>query len=366
MDRIESLMEGALSQGIFPSAVLLCGDTQAPLYSKAFGKAVIDPPSPARTGTVYDLASLTKPLATAASLMLLVQDNLLGLDQPVARTLTWLAGTDKEAITTRQLLGHCSGLPDWKPYYETLVKEPFEGRRQALRRLLAAEGLVCRPGEQTLYSDVGFMLLQELVESLSKMPLDDFFAARIAGPLGIESLFFRRLGEKGPIGGEAGGNPGHFFAATEDCPWRNRILQGEVHDDNAHLLGGVAGHAGLFGTAAGVWRLVAELCRSFRGQGESRVFSKNVATAFFTVRPGPGSFALGFDTPSRPGSSSGRHFADLSVGHLGFTGVSFWADLQKDAIVILLTNRVHPTRSREGIKHFRPVIHDAAMERFFL
>ncbi|MEW5736379.1 MAG: serine hydrolase domain-containing protein [Thermodesulfobacteriota bacterium] len=366
MNSIEKLMEGAVAQGIFPSAVLACGDTETLRYLQAFGNAVIDPPTPARTETVYDLASLTKPLATAASLMLLVQDGALGLDQPLGEIVSRFSRSDKAHITVRQLLGHTSGLPDWRPYYESLMRVPLERRRAELCELLANEPLVYRPKEQTLYSDVGFLVLQEVVEETAGSPLDEIFETRICRPLGISSLFFRRLSESGAVEDGRQRDTGAGFAATEICPWRNRLLIGEVHDDNAHLLGGVAGHAGLFGTARDAWLLVAELCRSFAGKPGKGLFNPNVVKAFFTVKPGPGSFVLGFDTPSRPGSSSGRYFSDLSVGHLGFTGVSFWADLEKKAIVILLSNRVHPARSREGIKHFRPVIHDAAMERFFL
>ncbi|NVM22381.1 MAG: serine hydrolase, partial [Desulfobacterales bacterium] len=152
------------------------------------------------------------------------------------------------------------------------------------------------------------------------------------------------------------------YAATEDCPWRGKILDGEVHDDNAYAMGGVAGHAGLFGTAKDVYGILKELLNVYEGKPNSGLFHLDVVETFFQHRSDAGSWALGFDTPTRPDSSSGRHFSDQSIGHLGFTGTSFWMDLLRGIIVVLLTNRIHPSRQNEKIKAFRPLLHDSIME----
>jgi CubicO group peptidase (beta-lactamase class C family) len=174
-------------------------------------------------------------------------------------------------------------------------------------------------------------------------------------PLGLENLFFLPLKESEI-------RPGHACAATEDCPWRHKILEGEVHDDNAYVVGGVAGHAGLFGTARDIFGLLQHLLDTYTGKVASKVFQRETVQTFFECQQDQGRFALGFDTPTGLESSSGRYFSDHSVGHLGFTGTSFWMDLEEEVIVILLTNRVHPSRANEKIKDFRPMLHDTVME----
>ena len=170
-------------------------------------------------------------------------------------------------------------------------------------------------------------------------------------PLGLKNLFFisNNLAKTR-----------NSFAATENCPWRNKIVEGQVHDENAYVVGGIEGHAGLFGTADNVHRLLAELLSIYYGERKSKIFHQDLLKHFFKRLPGTDK-ALGFDTPSLTESSCGHHFSENSVGHLGFTGTSFWMDLERSVIVILLTNRVHPSRKNEGIKKLRPEIHDAVM-----
>jgi len=190
-----------------------------------------------------------------------------------------------------------------------------------------------------------------VVERVSDQRLDHFVTDEIYQPLGLNNLFFISRNPAEPRG---------RFAATENCPWRKKILEGQVHDENAYVVGGVEGHAGLFGTADNIYRLLAELLSIYRGQRTSALFHKDLLHRFFKRLPGTDK-ALGFDTPSVSDSSCGRGFSQNSVGHLGFTGASFWMDLEQSVIVILLTNRVHPSRENEGIKKFRPEIHDAVM-----
>jgi CubicO group peptidase (beta-lactamase class C family) len=349
------LMQRGVTDGVFPGGVLVAAHQGRVLFSEAFGLARITPERPVTVNTVFDLASLTKPLATTLAIMLLVQETKLDLDQQLASTIPFFMGTDKQHVTVRQLLSHTSGLPDYRPYYEELLRlEPSE-RKDTLRSLLLAEPLIHEPGKTSLYSDLDFMLLEWLVELVTETPLDRFVQESVYAPLGLEHLFFVRLFD--------GRNKnGLSYAATEDCPWRKEILDGKVHDDNAYVVGGVGGHAGLFATAIDVHILLQELLNTWNGAVNSRLLKEDVVRTFLERQSDAGSWALGFDTPTRPDSSSGKYFSDQSVGHLGFTGTSFWMDLEKEVIVVLFTNRIHPTRDNERIKDFRPLLHDAVME----
>ncbi|MGA6924411.1 MAG: serine hydrolase domain-containing protein, partial [Desulfosarcina sp.] len=277
------------------------------------------------------------------------------LEQPVGEWLPGLAGSDKAGITIRQLLTHRSGLPAHRLFYMTLKSLAPQVRKAAVLDLLKQTPLACRPGQTTVYSDLGFMLLCRVVEAAAGSSLDRIVKEHIYGPMGLDDLFFVDLAGGQRFDGS--------FAATELCPVRNRLLCGEVHDDNAWFVGGVDGHAGLFGTAEAVFRLLRRLVVDCRGDAAASFFSKRVLSEVFhgtAARPLP----LGFDRPALQGSSAGRHFSANTIGHLGFTGVSFWMDLDKDACVILLTNRVHPTRWNAGLTRFRPRIHDRIMEHF--
>jgi CubicO group peptidase (beta-lactamase class C family) len=355
---IRDVMQRAVDDGVFPGAVLLVAKKGEMVFSEAVGFARISPPRPMTADTVFDLASLTKPLATTASLMVLVQQGMVALDGFLGDILPEFAHTDKKDVSIRNLLSHTAGLPDYRPYYEKLKSLPVPEAREGLRRLLVAEPLIHRPGDACLYSDLGFMILQRVIEDVKKTSLDTFVSQAVYGPLGLENLFFV------PLEGNQT-RRGRSYAATENCPWRHKILDGEVHDDNAYVVGGVAGHAGLFGAAQDVLSLLQHLLDVYLGKAASPVFERETVQAFFRRQFDVGSWALGFDAPSRPESSSGRYFTDHSVGHLGFTGTSFWMDLEKEVIVVLLTNRIHPTRANENIKNFRPRIHDIVMETLY-
>jgi CubicO group peptidase (beta-lactamase class C family) len=363
MKAVRELMQRGVTDGVFPGGVLLVAKEGRLTFFEAFGLARLSPERPMTTDTVFDLASLTKPLATSVALMRLVQQGKLNLDQTLGKAIPDFSGTDKAEITIRQLLCHASGLPDYRPYYETLIKHPAADRKSILRKLLSGEDLIHEPGEVCLYSDLGFMILQWLIETATEMSLDRFVEESVYGPLGLKHLFFV------PLQARPGATPANQavvlesqFAATEDCPWRGKILDGEVHDDNAYALGGVAGHAGLFGTARDVYGLLKELLNVYDGKPNSGLFRRDVVETFFERQSDTGSWALGFDTPTRPDSSSGRFFSDQSVGHLGFAGTSLWVDLLEGVMVILLTNRIHPYRKNERIKPFRPILHDTVMD----
>lgn len=356
MEQVEKVMIQAVRDNIFPGGVLLVSVKGSVLFNSAFGSANIISDEKMSTDTVFDLASLTKPLATALAVMKLVQKGELETDGKLGSILPQCRNTDKEMIGIRNLLCHNSGFPDYRPYYLTIKEIPHNNRQDALRDMLVKEPLLSKPGERTLYSDLGFMMLRWVVETVSGERLDRFLMEEIYRPLCLDSLFFVDLNSKDP-----GGKTGKMiFAATEICPWRNRLLEGVVHDDNAYAVGGIEGHAGLFGTALDVNSLLTGLLFTFHGISEDGLFNKGLLRTFFNRQEGT-DWALGFDTPSLNGSSCGRYFSPKSVGHLGFTGTSFWMDLDKSITIILLTNRIHPSRNNIKIKEFRPLLHDAVM-----
>jgi len=350
---VDALMREGLREHVFPGAVLLAGSGDVPLFSEAYGRADLFSGRQMTPETVFDLASLTKPLATTLALARLVDQGRIDLDQPVANWLPALAGSDKATLTARQLLCHQSGLPAHRRFYMRLKSLPAPARKGAVLDLLKQVPLEYRPGQQVVYSDLGFMLLCRLVEAVTGGPMNDFLSAEIYGPMRVNDLFFVDLSGNRRFR--------RAYAATELCPLRKRLLIGEVHDDNAWFAGGIDGHAGLFGTAAAVFKLLRMLVAGYRGHPS--ILSRQILGEVFhgvANNPQP----LGLDRPSAGNSRAGRYFSADTVGHLGFTGVSFWLDLEKDVVVILLTNRVHPFRWNTRLQRFRPRIHDRVMEHF--
>lgn len=352
MEQVDRLMRQAISDDVFPGGVLLVSKGETVMFFKAYGYADIFSEHFMAVDTIFDLASLTKPLATTLAVMKLVSQNKLSLNQHIGSILVPLTRNIKGKICIEHLLSHNSGLPDYRPYYKMLRGLPENQRKDALRRSLAEENLVNPVGKKVLYSDLGFMILCWVIEQISGIRLDRFVREEIYNPLGLEDLFFVDLTSK----------PREVqFASTELCPWRKILLNGLVHDDNAYVVGGVDGHAGLFGTAHDIFRLLFFLLSVYHGETAGDLFEKEVVKQFIK-KEGRSHRVLGFDTPSLNDSSCGRFFSKESVGHLGFTGTSFWMDLASNMIVILLTNRVHPSRKNNKIKAFRPILHDAIME----
>ncbi len=352
MQQVTKLMRQAVDDGVFPGAVLLVSKNGQCVCHEAFGSRDLIARPAMTIDTVFDLASLTKPLATALAVMLLVQEAHLDLAQNLGDLLPHFEKDPKADITVENLLYHNSGLADYRPFYRQIDHLPLDQRKKALRQLLVNEPLIHPIGSQVVYSDIGFMILEWLVEHTGGKRLDRFVSEKIYQPLGLDNLFFVDL---------KGRAPRAAFAATEQCAWRQELLCGQVHDENAFVVGGIQGHAGLFGTALEVYRLLSHLLAAYHGQPATRLFQPAVVRLFFRPLAGTDK-ALGFDTPSLKGSSSGQFFSRNSVGHLGFTGTSFWMDLDRSIIVVLLTNRVHPNRDNEAIKTFRPILHDAVME----
>jgi CubicO group peptidase (beta-lactamase class C family) len=291
------------------------------------------------------------------------------MDDPVEKYLHELVGSPVGRATMVHLLNHSSGLPGWRPLYERIAEqraaqgESFgaDTSRQLALEVIGREPLEYQNGTRSVYSDLGFILLGMVVERVAACGLDRFCAERIYKPIGARPLFFKRT--KGSGVDDAGDGivpPIKQVAPTEHDPRRDRLLRGEVHDDNAHALGGVAGHAGLFGTAmavltvSGLWLQSYLKRQSFLSPDLVRRFVSRQGTA-------GSSWGLGWDTPSSP-SSSGSHFSSQAFGHLGFTGTSVWVDPVAELEVVLLSNRVHPTRENVRIHKFRPYIHDLIYE----
>jgi CubicO group peptidase (beta-lactamase class C family) len=351
MERIDGLMKSGVQEGIFPGGVLLAAKGTNICFCEAYGFSDLFTRTRMRKDTVFDLASLTKPLATTLALMVLAEKSQLTPDQFLAELLPEFSHTDKKDIRIRQLLAHRAGFAPFRPYYFRLAALPVELRKTALREMLIREPPVFQPEEKTVYSDIGFMILDWLIERVSGRRLDKLVESAIYKPLGLIDLFFQSNGNirKGA------------FAATELCPWRNILIKGRVHDPIAWAMGGVAGHAGLFGTADAVFRLLLALLEAYHSQTPGKIFAPAWVRRFLSPYENSGR-CLGFDRPGLPEPSCGPLFSENTVGHLGFTGTSFWLDLDAWVIVILLTNRIHPTRDNIRIRAFRPRIHTAVMQ----
>ncbi len=353
---LRQLKKGA-RDGVFPGAVLLVAKRAKVLLFEAIGYRICFPERlPMEKDTIFDMASLTKPLATTLGIMKLVDRGQLSLDQPLIDILGISLPDDKRFLTPRLLLSHTSGLPDWRPYYLILKRSESENRKKIVREWILNEPLMYQPGCGCLYSDLGFMVLEWIIEHTSGMSMPQFLKENIYGPLLLKHTSFSGAS---PIKKDKK----KLFAATELCPWRKMVLQGEVHDDNAFTIGGYSGHAGLFSTAEEVYSLANMLREHYLGLRQD-FFKPELVKLFFQKQTmlGGCTRTLGWDTPSSRNSRSGRYFSKKSVGHLGYTGTSIWIDFKRDVIVILLTNRVHLTRENWGIKRFRPFIHNKIME----
>ncbi|HKN73920.1 MAG TPA: serine hydrolase, partial [Candidatus Acidoferrum sp.] len=368
-------VEKAIADKAFPGATMAVG-YRGKVSLHAFGKLSYDADSPAtRIDTMYDLASLTKVVATTTLVEKLVEGDFpspLDLDAPIERYLPeWIDGPQGEGpnkvvvrnlkelsdwkdsrqiawrhkVTVRHLMTHTSGLPPFKEYWRTST-----GKADSLR-MIFAEPLEYEPGTKVEYSDLGIILMAEIVQRLTGKPLDELAHESIFGPLGMKNTMYRPPKNLWPE-----------IAPTEvDNQLRHRLVQGEVHDENAYAIGGVSGHAGVFSTSPDL----AAFCQMLLNGGvyaHQRVL-RRATIAEFTV---PQALAqntrtLGWVVPTE-GSSSGHYFSARSYGHTGFTGTTIWIDPDRQLFVVLLTNRVNPTRENHKIAEVRPAVHDAVMK----
>lgn len=363
-------MQRAVEDGVFPGAVLAVRLRGELVVHEAFGLAARLPATePAVRETIYDLASLTKPLATSTAILCFVQDGTLDLDARLDTLLDELSGTPLGSVRIVHLLDHSAGLPAWRPFYQQIAPQvgaspsalSAEQAQRAVLDTVRQEPLLFSAGTRSLYSDLGFILLGLVVERVGGRSLAECCDDRLYACLGAGPLGFLPIDASASPGRKESVLPRERIAPTEDDPWRGRIVRGEVHDENAFVMGGVAGHAGLFGTAAAVLAVSGAWLDGYQGRGTQ--LSRDLVRHFVTKRTSTpsSSWALGWDTPSTP-SSSGKHFSACAFGHLGFTGTSLWIDPLLELEVVLLSNRVHPTRANNRIQAFRPVVHDVIYE----
>jgi serine-type D-Ala-D-Ala carboxypeptidase len=412
--RAESVIIAALGH-VFPAAQIEVRQRGEVLWSAAYGWLAPESRSlPTRSDTLFDLASITK-LFVVAAFMTLVEEGIVDLDQPVATTLpnftgqrpirpyddplipgatvavTWEGAqpttVDAGRVTFRHLLTHTSGLPAWRPLFR-------EGSPDEARRVTLTTTFSYPIGARIIYSDIGLILVSMAIESLTGQPLDEAVCRRVTEPLGLVHTSYRRISEPAnqQEGKSAVRNPQSAIlnvAPTELCAWRQRRIVGEVHDENAAGLGGVAGHAGLFSTASEL----AEFGQSFLKTGESAsqqfynsadqpsgepsdasrithhvscpVFLRPATIAEMTrlqAQDGTTRRGLGFALWSLDPESSGHPFSERAFGHTGFTGTSLWIDPAQDLVVACCTNRVYYGRDASGILEFRVALHRAIVE----
>ncbi len=366
---VEEAFAQAIERQVFPGATIVVRKGRDVVFEGAFGYRVLVPErAPMQIDTIFDLSSLTKALATTFALTVIARDGKLRLDDRVTRFFPDFGVHGKGHVTFRNVLAHCSGLAAWRPFCHRIIDIERGGKVNFVASYGAKEWVYDQihrekpevaPVTKAIYSDLNFMLLGETVERMGGLALDRFCREKIFREIGLRATDFidlslARARRLEPVR--------DMFAATELCPVRKRMLVGEVHDENAYAMGGVAGHAGLFAPVREVDRIARELVDCYKGR--SSFVPQKIVREFWTrdSAVAGSTWALGWDTPSPANSSSGHRFPPTAVGHLGFTGTSLWLDPEREIAVSLLTNRIHPSREKQGIRDFRPKIHDLIME----
>ena len=347
LDPVDAAIEAAIAAGVTPGAALAIGRLDGDVQFRSYGSLDWDGAVPVTDTTLYDLASLTKVVATTTALMLLSERGLVDLDAPLSRYLpAWPGGGWRDEVTPRRLLLHEGGLPAFVRFWH-----PSAGAlrgKDAVVRAIAALEPAYRPGSRTVYSDLGFILLAAAAEAVTGTPLDDWLRHEVWEPLGMRRTTFRPLDA---------GTPLRMIAPTEvDTIYRHTHVHGVVHDENAHAMGGVAGHAGLFSTARDLARFASMLLATSAGEG--RLLQPATVAEFTAPRPGTDR-GLGWQRWTPEGI--GAPFGPRSFGHTGFTGTSLWLDPDSGTFVLLLTNRVNPTRDRGGITGLRRAVHQVVV-----
>lgn len=349
---LAAVVDSGITAGAAPGAVVAVS-SHGIRYVHGTGRLGDSLPAMPGPATLYDLASLTKVVGLTTAMMFAVEDGLVRLDDPVVTHLPAFTGGGREAVTIRHLLTHSSGLPAHRRLWELAPD------RHAAMDTAAATALDTLPGTRTVYSDVGAIVLTHLLESRYGMRIDRLLEQRLFRPLGMDHTRFQPAPEQR-----------RDIAPTEQDPWRGRMVHGEVHDENAAWLDGVSGHAGLFAPAGDLLRFGEWLLDQLHGRPTARcrpacpALRPETVAAFFRRQdlvPGA-TRALGWDTPSPSGSSAGDRLARVSVGHTGFTGTSIWLDPTRDLVVVLLANRVHPTRDNPRFGPLRGAAADRTLD----
>ncbi|MGE5401484.1 MAG: glycoside hydrolase family 3 N-terminal domain-containing protein [Ignavibacteriales bacterium] len=343
---VDSIMREGLADSVFPGAVLYVGHKGRVIYRKAFGKYTYDPDAqPMSLDAMFDLASVSKVIGTTTAAMILYDEGKLILDKKVMDYLPGFGNHGKENITVRNLLLHNAGFTPFKPFYKTYTK-PSEVINDIMNTSLEYP-----TGTKFLYSDLSMITLQLIIEKLAGEPLDVFLREKVFDPLGMKNTMYNPPADLW-----------YKCAPTEvDNYWRMATMRGKVHDEAAYLLGGVAGHAGLFSTGGDLSIFMQMMLNKGKYDGKQLIKPATVEL-WTTKQTNQSSRGLGWDTKTQTGSSAGSLFSASSFGHTGFTGTSVWADKNRDLFVVLLTNRVYPTRANNKIIKFRPKLHDAVVK----
>jgi len=354
--KTDNLFINALNENVFSGACYAFCQRHKNGYKRTvrcYGKAQYTPSIKGITvDTVFDLASLTKTLATVPVLLALFKKKIVNPFTELGEIFS-SCPVDKCEITIKHLMSHAAGFVSHREYFNDLLCITENQRKADILHKILDEPLQSKPGYQYCYSDIGFILLGLIIEKISGSDLNELSKKLIYKPHALQKdLFFPGL-EVDKL---------RHYASTENCLWTKKMLSGVVHDDNCRVLGGVAGHAGLFGTIKGVTGLCEQLLDQWKGRGKQHLFYSSKSLSDALTRVDNGTCTMGFDMVSKEGSSAGKYFSKESVGHLGFTGTSFWIDPKKECIVVLLTNRVHMGRDNWKIKDFRPVFHNLLMK----
>jgi serine-type D-Ala-D-Ala carboxypeptidase len=342
-DSVRAVLQAARVDSAFPGAYVVVGNRDSVYVRYGVGSLDWAPSPTPDENTLWDMASLTKVTGMTSAMMLLTEAGKVDLDAPVSRYIPEFRGPDKERVTVRHLLTHSSGMPAWRPLYKETYS-PAEARALAI-----ATPLDTLPGSRMVYSDLGAIILGQIVERVSGETLDQYLATHVFRPLGMASTQYRPDSSLLPR-----------IAPTEYDPWRQRHIRGEVHDENAYGLGGVSGHAGLFSSGHDVARLTRMYLNGGVLDGKRFVSAATIAR-FTTVQDSAFSNrALGWETPNGL-NSAGHLMKRPAFGHTGFTGTSIWVDPSRDLFVILLTNRVNPTRQNLRIGGVRTALADVVV-----
>lgn len=393
---VRAVLERGVADGVFPGASVLVGSGSAVLFEAqagVFGHRLlheldsgaadadataanpahtIPPEQPVSADTVYDLASLTKPLVTALLVYQAIGRGLVRWETPLTELLPEFTegGPDprRQQVSVERLLGHAGGFPAHRRFFESIGEAGLAGDAlEQMADLVAREPLENEPGDVAVYTDLGFILLGRMLERLHGVGLAELFERDVLRPLALtEPMFADPVATRGGADRPAGLWPRLTRTAPAGrCLWRGRVIHGAVQDENTHAMGGVAGHAGLFGTARGVHRIAAALVEASGDLAATRADTPGICNsdvlghAWATSAAPETTWRLGWDSPTPGASSAGARVGSAAVGHLGYTGTSLWIDRERKVHVVLLTNRVHPDRRNEAIRQFRPAFHDA-------
>jgi len=354
---VDSFLAQVIERGDSPGAVYLIGERGKVVATKAIGHAVVEPELiEARLDTIYDLASLTKPLVTALLAVKLAEGGLIGFDERAADYLPELARNEKQEILIKHLLTHTAGLPAWKPLYNS-ISDP-----QDVLDFLVEIELEYRPGKRTIYSDLGYILLGKLIERVCGEKLDQLARKHIFEPLKLKRTFFNPPDNlRQEIAATEMGNlyEARMIGNVESGPpLRRGLIWGQAHDGNAYFLGGVSGHAGLFSTAQEVFQMAMQFLPGscLLGSNSFELFRTSYTAGLEEDR------SIAFMLASSKSSSAGQRLPWSSFGHTGFTGTSLWIDPGSEQVYILLTNRVHPICREINFNDIRRRFHDLAAE----